>query len=152
MEERISDIIAEEENNKAQLFKQFCDETNSVNIAEMWKLKKTIWPKKQERLPTGKVNNKGQMVTNTDEIKELYSNEFRERLRSRPSHPGFLEIHKLKKSIFQLKLEKARASISNDWTMKELEDVLKNIKKGKSREQSAAQSFTGTNEKYGVVL
>ena len=78
MEERISDIIAEEENNKAKLFTQFCDETNSVNIAEMWKLKKTIWPKKQESLPTGKLNNKGQMVTNTDEIKELYSNEFRE--------------------------------------------------------------------------
>ena len=78
LEERISDIIAEEENNKAKLFKQFCDETNSVNIAEMWKLKKTLWPKKQESLPTGKLNNKGQMVTNTDEIKELYSNEFRE--------------------------------------------------------------------------
>ena len=55
-------------------------------------------------------------------------------MRSRPSHPEFLEIHKLKKSIFQLKLEKARATISNDWTMKELEDVLKNIKKGKSRD------------------
>ena len=101
LEERISDIIAEEENNKDKLFKQFFNETNSVNIAEMWKLKKTIWPKKQDSLPTGKLNNKGHMVTNTDEIKELYLNEFSERLRSRPSHPEFIEIHKLKQSLFQ---------------------------------------------------
>ena len=98
------------------------------------KLKKSIWPKKQESLPTGKLNNQGHMVTDTEEIKDLYLNEFKERLRSRPSHPEFVEIHNVKETIFKLKLEKAKIKVSSDWTMQELEDVLKDIKKGKSRD------------------
>ena len=91
----------------------------------MWKLKKSIWPKKQESLPTGKINNQGNMVTDSDEIKDLYFNEFKERLRSRPSHPELKEIHTLKEEVFNLKIEKAKTKVSSDWTMQELEDVLK---------------------------
>ena len=58
LEEKISEIIAEEETNKAKLFKDYCNESNSINMAEMWKLKQRIWPKRQETLPTGKFNNK----------------------------------------------------------------------------------------------
>ena len=134
LEDQIADIISEEEKDKAMLFKQFCSESNSVNICEMWKLKKSIWPKKQESLPTGKLNNQGHMVTDTEELKELYLNEFKERLRSRPSHPEFIEIHNFKEAIFKLKLEKAKTNISSDWTMHELEVVLKDIKKGKARD------------------
>ena len=36
------------------MFQQYCNDTNSINIAEMWKLKHKIWPKKQETIPTGK--------------------------------------------------------------------------------------------------
>ena len=141
LEEKIADIIAEEENYKAKLFRQFCNESNSINIAEMWKLKKSIWPKKLESLPTGKINNQGHMVTDTEELKELYYNEFKERLRSRPSHPEFLEIHKLKERIFKPKIEKAKTKISSDWTMQELEDVLKHIKKGKSRDPEGISRY-----------
>ena len=158
LEEKISDIIAEEENNKAQQFKQFCNESNSVNIAEMWKLKKSIWPKKQESLPGGKINNQGHMVTDSEEIKELYFNEFKERLRSRPSHPDLKEIHEVKEELFKLKLEKAKTKVSSDWTMKDLEDVLKQIQKGKSRDPEGISrevfhpSVKGENLKKSILI
>ena len=130
LEEKIADIIAEEKNNKAKLFRQFFNESNSINIAEIWKLKKSIWPKKLESLP----NNQGHMVTDTEELKELYYNEFKERLRSRPVHPEFLDIQEIKDSIFQLKMDQVKMKKTDDWTMAELDNVLKHIQKGKSRD------------------
>ena len=89
----------------------------------MWKLKKTIWPNKKDSLPTAKLNNQGHMVTNPEELKDLYLNEFKERLRKRPSHPDFIEIHKMKDVIFLHNMDKAKASVTSDWTMKDLEKV-----------------------------
>ena len=43
------------------------------------------------------------MVTESEELKELYFNEFKERLRSRPSHPELEEIHKVKEELYKLK-------------------------------------------------
>ena len=69
LEEKIAEIIGEEETNKAKLFKDYCNESNSINMAEMWKLKQRIWPKRQETLPAGKFNNQGQIVTDAEELK-----------------------------------------------------------------------------------
>ena len=124
----------------------------------MWKLKKSIWPKKQESLPTGKINNQGHMVTDSEEIKELYFNELKERLRSRPSHPDLKEIHEVKEELFKLKLEKAKTKVSSDWTMKDLEDVLKQIQKGKSKDPEGISrevfhpSVIGENLKKSILI
>ena len=158
LEVEIATIIEKEETNKAKLFTKFCNESSSINITEMWKLKKTIWPNKKESLPTGKLNNKGRIVTDSEELKELYLNEFKERLRSRPSHPEFKEIHDLKDSIFQLTIEKAKSILSNDWTMQDLEIVLKEIKKGKSRDSEGISrdifhtSIIGNNLKLSLLI
>ena len=74
------------------------------------------------------------MVTESEELKESYFNELKERLRSCPSHPELEEIHIIKEDLFKLKWEKNKTTVSCDWTMKELEDVLKQIKKGKFRD------------------
>ena len=52
MEIKISDIIAEEEKNKSHQFKKFCAQNGSVCTSEMWKLKKQLWPKHKESIPT----------------------------------------------------------------------------------------------------
>ena len=57
LELEIESIIEDEQNNKAKLFKQFCNESSSINITEMWKLKKTIWPNIKDSLPAAKLNN-----------------------------------------------------------------------------------------------
>ena len=100
LEKQIAEILEVEEKNKAQMFKDFCNESNSINISEMWKLKLNIWPKKHETLPTGKFNNQGHMVTDHEELKKLYASEFKERLRARPTHPVFVEIKKNSRNLF----------------------------------------------------
>ena len=80
----------------------------------MWKLKQKVWPKKQETIPTGKFNNQGHMVTDSEELKKLYASQFKERLRRRPTNPEFYEIQKLKDLIFKLKMEKVKANKTND--------------------------------------
>ena len=86
-------------------------------MAEMLKLKQRIWPKRQETLPTGKFNNQGQIVIDDEELKTLYLTEFKERLGNRPSLPEFVEVHKLKDSIFELKMDAVRTNKSDDWTI-----------------------------------
>ena len=158
IEEQIAEIIEEEETNKAKLFKEYCNESSSINIVEMWKLKQKVWPKRQETLTTGKLNNQGQMVTEAEELKNLYAKEFIERLRSRPSHPEFVKIKKLKDLIFNLKIEKAQNKKSNDWIMKDLNEVLKTIKKGKSKDPEGLSReifhplVIGTNLKESLLI
>ena len=158
LEEQISKILEEEENNKAKLFKEFCNESNSINISEMWKLKQKVWPKRPETLPTGKFNKKGQMVTEAEELKILYAEEFKERLRSRPIHPEFLDIQEIKDSIFQLKMDQVKMKKTDDWTMAELDNVLKHIQKGKSRDPDGLSreiflpSVIGDNLKESLLL
>ena len=117
----------------------------------MWKLKNPIWPNKKESLPTGKLNNQGHMVTDSEELKCLYLNEFKERLRNRPSHPDFVKIHKIKESIFHLGMEKARSNTTSDWTMKDLEKVLKEIKKDKSRDLLIMFNKLKTGRNYSYI-
>ena len=95
----------------------------------MWKLKKELWPKTNESMPTGKINHQGKIVTSPDEIKSLLSKEYGERLRDRPAHPDFERIFETKKYSFRLKMEEANSNKSPDWKISELEDVLDEIKK-----------------------
>ena len=54
IEEQIAEIIEEEETNKAKLFKKYCNESSSINIAEMWKLKQKVWPQRKGNQKTQK--------------------------------------------------------------------------------------------------
>ena len=82
--------------------KQFSSQNGSVNISEMWKLKKKLWPKHSESLQTGKINHQGKLMTGPEDIKKLLGKEFSERLRSRPYHPNIKNIESIKKESFDI--------------------------------------------------
>ena len=131
MENKICDIIAEEERSKSLQFKRFCAQNGSVSTSEMWKLKKRLWPKHKESIPSGKINHQGKLVTSPDEISTLLSKEYKERLRPRPEHPDFKDIFQIKNEAFIAKMEEAKANQSPDWKMSELNKVLDKIGKNK---------------------
>ena len=95
----------------------------------MWKTKKSLWPKKNQSIPTGKINHEGKLLTGPEDIKKLLKKEYSERLRTRPTHPGITHLDKIKEESFKVKLRESKQKQSEDWTMIELEHVLKNIKK-----------------------
>ena len=88
---------------------------------------KKLWPKHGNNLPTAKRNHRGKLITGAREIKSLLAKEYRERLRSRPHRPDLKAIGRRKKRIFQLKMKLAESRESSDWTMDDLDKVLRKI-------------------------
>ena len=58
LEEKIADILAEEEMSKINQLKKFSSIYGSICVSEMWKTKKSLWPKKSQYIPAGKTYNK----------------------------------------------------------------------------------------------
>ena len=124
----------------------------------MWNLKKHIWPKHVESIPTGKINHQNKLVTGPVEIKTLITKEYKERLRSRPTHPDFKDIEEIKSEAFKIKLEKARQTKSSEWTIQDLEEVLRRVGQNKSRDPDGLNmsifhvDCIGTNFKESLLV
>ena len=76
-----------------------------LNHQGVWKNKRKLFPKIKPNLPVAKKNLKKQLITNADELKELYLNTFKYRLRHRPAQPGYEEIIDLQEELLRLRLE-----------------------------------------------
>ena len=102
---RIADIEAEENHKKIiENFKHLSDNPDQINMQQMWKKFKTLWPKSGISLPTGKRNFKGKIVSGPRDIKLLLSQEYKHRLRNRPFRPDLESINLRKKKIFEIKM------------------------------------------------
>ena len=76
IENEIATLQAEE-NRKLVLkkFKKFSENSESVNLQEIWKLLKSICPKFKNSVPMAKRDHQGNIITNQDEIKRLLAKE-----------------------------------------------------------------------------
>ena len=155
---KIAKIISEEGRSKAIMFNKFTDNNMSACLSEMWKMKKSIFPKKTQTLPSSKINYQGRLVSELSELTKLLGEEYgRVRLRKRPSHPLNLEGKKIRKILLKLKLNLARKRSTKPFEMKDLEDVLKSLKSKKARDpdgidRSIFKSKTiGSNLKNSIL-
>ena len=104
----ISSLEAEDNRNKLfENFQYFNDNPESINMSQMWKLMKKIWPKVGISLPTAKRNHMGKIVSGAKELKILLAKEYKERLRSRPVRPDMKKMKIRKQKIFKLKMRLA---------------------------------------------
>ena len=126
----ICEIEASENRDKIMKnFKSFGDTPEKINQQQMWKLNRKLWPKCGGVLPVAKKNHKGKLVSNPKAIKKLLAREYKERLRKRPVRQDFIEMRNRRKKIFKMKMKFAGNRSSPDWTMRDLEAALKNLKK-----------------------
>lgn len=111
------------------------DSDGKVNTAGAWRLRRKLYPKPLEQL-TAKLDTEGNMVTNPVTIKDIYIyiylEAFVERLRHREMVPELYNLKVLREQLFQERLELAKRNKSPAWTMDNLDDVLKKLKKGKA--------------------
>ena len=132
---RIFEIEAEENRNKiVNNFKQYSDNPESINLKQMWRILKRIWPKVGSSLPVAKKNHKGKIVTGPKDLKNLLAREYKDRLRSRPVRPDLVSLKKRRRKIFRMKMKLAQKRTSPDWTMADLDLALSNLKNNKSRD------------------
>ena len=102
LEYKIADMEALENRNKLlELFNQFSDNPDDINLTKMWKLLKKISPKVGNEVPTAKKNHKGKLISGAKNLKILMLKEYSQRLRTRPVRPdlGPLRIRKNKISL-----------------------------------------------------
>ena len=137
--DNLNEIISNkeaEENRRIIMdnFKHYSDNPESINLMQMWKTVRKLWPKCGGTLPTAKKNHKGKIISGPSELKKLLAKEYKERLRSRPIRPDFLEIEERKKLIFDLKMKYAESVKSPEWTMSDLDKALQDLKRDKSRD------------------
>ena len=142
-------ILEAQENRKKILenFKSYSDNPENINMGEMWKLLKKIWPKYISK-STAKRNHVGKIISNPQEIKKLMSKEYKERLRKRPIRPDLKFLMRKRKSIFENKLKLAQRKKSPEWTIKDLDLALSKLKNNKSRD---FEGYANEMFKEGVI-
>ena len=146
---KISEIEALEVHNKiVKKFKQFSDNPEQMNMSQMWKIFKKMWPKNSGVLPVAKRNFKGKIVSSQNDLKNLLSREYKDRLRSRPMRPDLKYLKERRKKIFEMKMKIAKANHSSEWTMAQLDTALSNLKNNKSRDPNG---YVNETFKDGII-
>ena len=135
LNEKVSEFEAFENREKIMKhFKAFSENPEQINLQQMWKLNKKLWPKQGNIKPAAKKNHRGKLVSNPGAIKKLLAREYKDRLRKRPIRPDFSDMRFRRNKIFKLKMKVASKNKSRDWTMDDLNQALKNLKRNKSRD------------------
>ena len=108
--EEIDEVIAmmEADENREKIFKNFktfSDNPETLNLQQIWKLNKKLWPKHGNTLPIAKRNQRGKLVSNPHELKKVLAREYKDRLRQRPIRQDLLAMRNRRKKIFLLKMK-----------------------------------------------
>ena len=125
---------------------------NGSGRNKIWELLKKNFPKFKSAVPVGKKDKSGKIVTNHENLKKLYLNTYKHRLRSRPIKEDFKNIKEHKDELFKLRMKLASSSKSEPWSRGQLEQVLKQLKEGKSRDPNGWVRDIFNNEVAGEKL
>ena len=146
---RIGELEAEENRNKIMKnFKEFSENPENINVQQVWKIIKKLWPKGGTSLPVAKKNFKGKIVTAPKDIKNLLAMEYKNRLRARPMRPDLMALKQRRQKIFRMKMKLSRKRKSPDWTISDIDKALSDLKNNKSRDP---QGYINEIFKHGVV-
>ena len=99
-----------------------------------WNLKKKLAPKNTIEPPSAKRNSKGELTTDIEELKELYLETYKDRLTPNDVPEYLKDVEALKEILFDLRLENSKTNVTDDWTMRDLEQALKETKNNKARD------------------
>ena len=132
--------VCEDELSREQAFRNYnkiksnlSSLNNSKNTqTSIWKIKNKFFPKIQPNLPVAKKNLAGQIISNREELKSVYLENFMFRMRSRPILPDLTKYQAEIESQFESILRVTKYKIIPDWSLEDLNKVLKSLKKSQS--------------------
>ena len=108
-------------------------EEGGIHSGSLWRLKKKLSPRCRDP-PTAMLDRNGVLHTSNREIEAAALVIYENRLKNRKMKDDLKHIQKTKEDLCKLRLEKAKLNKTSPWTMKQLEVVLKSLKKNKSRD------------------
>ena len=101
----------------------------------MWKLKSKLLPKEMDP-PMAKYDDKGNLISAPNALKELYLQHYVKRLAHRKIDNKYIENYQKKVELWKLRFERLQETKTNDWTNKDLKVALKSLKNNKTRDPS----------------
>ena len=134
---KVVDAIAElAENN----FKRVKDELSKIkpdegklSQRELWKLKKKLCPKSID--PQCAMNDaNGNLLTSDKAIQKRALEVYNERLKGNNIEPRLKDLEDDTNTLCELRLKLCKSNKTDQWSMEDLKEVLKHLKKDKSRD------------------
>ena len=105
VEDKIANYSAEKNSQKiVKHVEIITDASNSLNLTKMWKLRKQLCPKNLEKT-SGKFNEKGILVNEKNQLRNLYKETYIKRLSHRQILPNYETIFILKNYLFELRMK-----------------------------------------------
>ena len=135
-----NDISEDVANENFKMVKETLDEIseggniNGAGRKKMWSRLKKRFPKISQPTPVAKRDNKGNLITKHQELKKLYLKTYKQRMRNRPMKKELKDLKNMKENLFDIRLKLAEEKKSDYWKMEQLDQVLKALKKNKSRD------------------
>ena len=132
-----------------------CEE-GGTKSEKLWNLKKQMFPRSRDP-PTAMKDSDGNLVTNPEKIKEMAVKAYEDRLRNRTMKEGLEGIKNEKEKLADKMMEVAKANKTPNWTMQNLEKVLKQLKNNKSRDPNGLaneifkENAAGTDLKEAIL-
>ena len=104
-----------------------------LHHGHLWNLKKKLCSKSRDP-PSAMLNSNGTLVTDPEAIDKVALDTFTERLKNRPIREGLEGLRGAKEELCEKRLKMAKMNTTKPWTLSDLDKVLNNLKKGKSRD------------------
>ena len=135
IEEELANSVSKSNFEKIkETLSQLESKNGSFSSAGLWKAKQKIVPKYVKPLPVAKIDSHGRLVSDPEELKQLYINTYIHRLRQRPIRPGYQELEVFKNELFNKRMQLLKMQQFKPWKLKDLRFVLRSLKKNKSRD------------------
>ena len=138
IEEDMENEVSEEYRNEVmETLRELSGSEDCVNgdrRKRMWKILKKNYPQDLNKIPMGKKDRKGNIITNHEGLKSLFLDTYVNRLRNRPMKPDLEELKELKEELFELRLGLSKMKQGSVWTIKHLDMAIKGLKKDKARD------------------
>ena len=131
-----TDAIAEKANNNFNKLKEELSKIKSkggLDAKQMWKLRKKMCPRNRDP-PTAMQDKHGNLLTSDEAIKERAIEVFSERLENNTIRPHLKDLEDDTNDLCEIRLNLAKNNTTNPWTMEDLDEALKHLDNGKSRD------------------
>lgn len=134
LENEISEHSAEENFNIInEQIKNITNLEGGLAKPKMWKVRKSVSPRAKDP-PMAKYDKNGNLITTKEPLKNLYLETYIDRLRTRDIIPELNYLNNVNEELWIERLEQASKNKTPDWTIKQLELVLKTLKNDKARD------------------
>ena len=111
------------------------DVLEGFSHANTWTMMKKLAPKNTFDPPAAKRDTDGNLVTDYEELEELYLDTYENRLKPNPVPEDLIELKEMKEYLLENQLKIAQSVVTEDWSLDDLEKTLKTLKNHKARDE-----------------